>query len=131
LRSSGHRIFIDDFGTGYSSLAYLGELNVDGIKIDRSFTQTIGTGSVSVSIVPQIIGMAHVHHLDIVVEGIETPAQRDYFAALVPKVDGQGWLFGRPASAASIREMLNSAPAHRSPPQRADLKSLQHRSHVK
>ncbi|CAN7271361.1 EAL domain-containing protein [Phyllobacterium sp. LjRoot231] len=109
LRSSGHRIFIDDFGTGYSSLAYLGELNVDGIKIDRSFTQTIGTGSVSVSIVPQIIGMAHVHHLDIVVEGIETPAQRDYFAALVPKVDGQGWLFGRPTSAAVIKEMLNSA----------------------
>ncbi|MBZ9603712.1 EAL domain-containing protein [Phyllobacterium chamaecytisi] len=108
LRSRGHRIFIDDFGTGYSSLAYLGELNVDGIKIDRSFTQTIGTGSVSVSIVPQIIGMAHVHHLDIVVEGIETPAQRDYFAALVPKVDGQGWLFGRPTSAATIRELLNS-----------------------
>ncbi|MBR7513256.1 EAL domain-containing protein, partial [Mycobacterium tuberculosis] len=58
LRARGHRIYIDDFGTGYSSLAYLGNLNVDGIKIDKSFTQTIGTGSVTVSIVPQIIDMA-------------------------------------------------------------------------
>ncbi|NTS32402.1 EAL domain-containing protein [Phyllobacterium sp. BT25] len=109
LRARGHKIFIDDFGTGYSSLAYLGELSVDGIKIDRSFTRTIGTGSVSVSIIPQIIGMAHVHHLAIVVEGIETEAQRDYFAALVPKVDGQGWLFGRPTTSAAIREMLHAS----------------------
>ncbi|MBZ9654593.1 EAL domain-containing protein [Phyllobacterium lublinensis] len=106
LRSRGHKIYIDDFGTGYSSLAYLGELNVDGIKIDKSFTQTIGTGSVSVSIVPQIIDMARVHGLEIVVEGIETPAQRDYFAALKPRVEGQGWLFGRPSGAFAIREAL-------------------------
>ncbi|ATU90461.1 EAL domain-containing protein [Phyllobacterium zundukense] len=106
LRSRGHKIYIDDFGTGYSSLAYLGELNVDGIKIDKSFTQTIGTSSVSVSIVPQIIDMARAHGLAIVVEGIETTAQRDYFAALKPKVDGQGWLFGRPASAITIKKAL-------------------------
>ena len=106
LRSRGHKIYIDDFGTGYSSLAYLGELNVDGIKIDKSFTQTIGTRSVSVSIVPQIIDMARAHGLEIVVEGIETPAQRDYFAALKPQVEGQGWLFGRPTGAFAIRETL-------------------------
>ncbi|MGH6860462.1 MAG: EAL domain-containing protein [Phyllobacterium sp.] len=107
LRSRGHRIYIDDFGTGYSSLAYLGELNVDGIKIDKSFTHTIGTGAAAVSIVPQIIDMALAHNLGIVVEGIETAAQRDYFASLKTRIEGQGWLFGRPVGAAVMARLLS------------------------
>jgi hypothetical protein len=58
LRERGHAVFIDDFGTGYSNLAYLTELNVDGIKINRSFIATIGTESVTASIVPQILAVA-------------------------------------------------------------------------
>ena len=57
LRSLGHRIYIDDFGTGYSTLAYLHELEVDAIKVDRSFTRTIETGAVTASILPQILSM--------------------------------------------------------------------------
>ena len=106
LRARGHRIYIDDFGTGYSSLAYLGNLNVDGIKIDKSFTQTIGTGSVTVSIVPQIIDMARVLNLGIVVEGIETATQRDYFAGLQTPIDGQGWFYSKPVSAAALQELV-------------------------
>ncbi|QND55001.1 EAL domain-containing protein (plasmid) [Phyllobacterium sp. 628] len=106
LRSQGHKIYIDDFGTGYSSLAYLGELNVDGIKLDKSFTQTVGTRSITVSIVPQIIDMALAHNLAIVVEGIETSQQQDYFATLDTSVDGQGWLCGKPADAAALQKLV-------------------------
>lgn len=96
LRARGHRVHIDDFGTGYSSLAYLKDLSVDAIKIDKSFTQAIGTGSVTVSILPQILSMAETLGLAVVVEGVETSEQAGYFAASDRKILGQGWLFGRP-----------------------------------
>jgi len=94
LRQRGYGVHIDDFGTGYSSLAYLHELSVDAIKIDRAFTQAIGTGAVTVSILPQILSMAKSLCLEVIVEGIETSQQAEYFAALA-----QGWFFGRPVPA--------------------------------
>ena len=48
LRKKGHFVHIDDFGTGYSSLAYLHDLSVDAIKIDKAFTRAIGTDAVTV-----------------------------------------------------------------------------------
>jgi len=99
LRQRGHCVQLDDFGTGYSSLAYLKDLAVDAIKIDRSFTQAIGTESVIGSILPQIMAMAQSLELQVIVEGIETVEQADHFAALEMPILGQGWLFGRPVSA--------------------------------
>lgn len=96
LRASGHSVHIDDFGTGYSSLAYLQDLSVDAIKIDKVFTQSIGTGSVAVSILPQILAMADALNLEIVVEGIETEEQARYFLCSDKRICAQGWLFGRP-----------------------------------
>ena len=81
LRQKGHFVHIDDFGTGYSSLAYLHDLSVDAIKIDKAFTKAIGTDAVTVSILPQILTMADTLDLRVVVEGIETPQQATYFAA--------------------------------------------------
>jgi sensor c-di-GMP phosphodiesterase-like protein len=106
LRASGHRVHIDDFWTGYSSLAYLQDLSVDAIKIDKVFTQAIGTGSVAVSIVPQIFAMAEVLELEIIVEGIETEEQAQYFASTGRRIRAQGWLFGRPMPAGRFLEML-------------------------
>jgi len=115
LRASGHRVHIDDFGTGYSSLAYLQDLSVDATKIDKVFTQAIGTGSVAVSIVPQILAMAEALDLEIVVEGIETEEQAQYFASTDRRIRAQGWLFGRPMPAGKFLEMLaegrENAPA--------------------
>jgi sensor c-di-GMP phosphodiesterase-like protein len=74
LRAMGHPIHLDDFGTGYSSLSYLHELRIDAIKIDRAFMRAIGTHSVQVDILPQIISIAQKLNLDVVVEGIETLA---------------------------------------------------------
>ena len=106
LRQRGHSVHIDDFGTGYSSLSYLHELTVDAIKIDRSFTRSIGTEAVTATILPQILVMAGALHLQVIVEGIETRQQAEYFAALTPPVLGQGWLFGRAVSAVAFQSLL-------------------------
>jgi sensor c-di-GMP phosphodiesterase-like protein len=102
LRHRGHATFIDDFGTGYSNLAYLTELDVDGIKINRSFIATIGTDSVTASIVPQILEVAKALSLKVVVQGIERQEQADYFATNNPLILGQGWFFGLPVPAKGL-----------------------------
>jgi sensor c-di-GMP phosphodiesterase-like protein len=96
LRRLGHHVHLDDFGTGYSNLSYLHDLSVDAIKIDRSFTQAIGTEAVTVSILPQILAMAKLLNLQVIVEGIETSQQASYFIGRAKSILGQGWLFGRP-----------------------------------
>ena len=102
LRERGHSVFIDEFGTGYSNLAYLTELNVDGIKINRSFIATLGTESVTASIVPQILAVAKAFGLSVVVQGIEREEQAKYFATDDPQMLGQGWFFGLPVPARSL-----------------------------
>jgi len=102
LRDRGHVVFIDDFGTGYSNLTYLSELDVDGIKINRSFIGTIGTESVTASIVPQILAVAQALDLKVVVQGIEREEQADYFASGDPHMLAQGWFFGLPVPARSL-----------------------------
>jgi len=102
LRDRGHNVFIDDFGTGYSNLTYLSELNVDGIKINRSFIGTIGTESVTASIVPQILAVARALDLQVVVQGIEREEQAEYFASGNPHMLAQGWFFGLPVPARSL-----------------------------
>ncbi|MDQ0323495.1 sensor c-di-GMP phosphodiesterase-like protein [Pararhizobium capsulatum DSM 1112] len=98
LRALGHPIYLDDFGTGYSSLAQLHDLNLDVIKLDRAFTNSVGTGSVSVSIVPQVLEMATALGLRVVVEGIETDTQYSYFASAPNHCYGQGWFISKPLS---------------------------------
>jgi sensor c-di-GMP phosphodiesterase-like protein len=99
LRQAGYSVHIDDFGTGYSSLSYLQDLSIDAIKIDRSFTRAIGTGSVIGSILPQILAIAEALHLAVIVEGIETEEQAGYFVHAKGQILAQGWLFGRPVPA--------------------------------
>lgn len=106
LKALGHKIYIDDFGTGYSNLAYLHQLSVDAIKIDRAFTRTVGTDAVTASVVPQILDIASQLQLQVVVEGIETEAQAEYFRSSASGILGQGWLFGRPVPATQFRKML-------------------------
>ena len=108
LKSRGQRIYVDDFGVGYSNLASLHRLEVDGIKVDRAFTQSIGTEAVSSSVVPQILGMARQMGLAIVVEGIETDEQAAYFRKAGGGILGQGWLFGRPVTAAQFRVLFTA-----------------------
>ena len=71
LREMGIRVAIDDFGTGHSSLAYLKQLPVDEIKIDRSFIQDVATNETDRVIVRCTVDLAHSLGLRVVAEGVE------------------------------------------------------------
>ncbi len=74
LRDQGIRISIDDYGTGYSSLAYLRELPLDELKLDRSFTQDLDTDPRTAAIVASTVALAHSLGLAMVAEGVESDA---------------------------------------------------------
>ena len=99
LHSRGYKIHIDDFGTGFSSLSYLHELTIDAIKIDRSFTRTAGTDSVTATILPQILFIAHSLSLQVIVEGVENDEQVEFLRTRGHAMRVQGWRFGRPLPA--------------------------------
>jgi sensor c-di-GMP phosphodiesterase-like protein len=102
LHREGYQVHIDDFGTGFSSLAYLHELEVDAIKIDRAFTRTIGTDAVTASILPQILALAESMQVEVIVEGVETEAQAEYLISTGKHMQAQGWYFGKPMVAAEL-----------------------------
>ena len=95
LRTLGIGFSLDDFGTGYSSLAYLKDLPLDELKIDRTFTRDILGSAGDAVIVRTMIGMARNLGLLLIAEGVETQDQHD---ALVRWgcTGFQGYLFGRP-----------------------------------
>ncbi|MBW3550277.1 MAG: GGDEF domain-containing phosphodiesterase, partial [Proteobacteria bacterium] len=101
LRAGGIEAALDDFGTGYSSLGYVHRFPLKMIKIDRSFVEPLGSDSShrSSAVVAAVLALAHSLGLEVVAEGIETPAQRDALIAM-GCVYGQGYLFGRPQPAA-------------------------------
>ncbi|MGZ5060092.1 MAG: sensor domain-containing protein [Methylobacter sp.] len=78
LKDIGISFSIDDFGTGYSSLTCLAQLPFDQLKIDKSFVQNIEVKPTDTVIVQTIIGMANNLGMDIIAEGVETEAQRDF-----------------------------------------------------
>jgi diguanylate cyclase (GGDEF)-like protein len=107
LEAAGISVSVDDFGTGYSSLSYLSRLRVHEVKIDRSFISGITTRPHDHAIVRATVAMAHAMQLGVVAEGIETPEQRDALVALGIE-RGQGWLFGRPMTAAQAVELVSA-----------------------
>jgi diguanylate cyclase (GGDEF)-like protein len=114
LRISGVRISIDDFGTGLASLSYLKRLPIDQLKIDISFIRDVLHDPSDTQIVKAIINLGHSLDLEVVAEGVEQPAQRDFLVA-----NGcdllQGFLFSTPLDAISFTEYLqkHAAATHR------------------
>jgi len=104
LRRLGFRIMVDDFGTGYSNFAYLTELPLDAIKMDRAFTRAIGARSVASQVIQGITTMAEALQVQLIVEGIETEEEGEFILALAPTANGQGWLLGRPVVAAELAQ---------------------------
>ncbi len=105
FRRMGIRIAIDDFGTGYSSLSYLQQFQLDELKIDRSFIKDIARNPNDASITRAIILMAHSLGLEIVAEGIETEAQKEFIREHGCRF-AQGYLYSRPVTADQISKML-------------------------
>jgi sensor c-di-GMP phosphodiesterase-like protein len=106
LHALGFSVYIDDFGTGYSSLSYLANLQVDMIKIDHSFTRTIGTNSAASIMMPHLLEIAAKLHIGVIVEGVETDEQAAYIAADPNRILAQGWYFGRPMPVNILKERL-------------------------
>ncbi|CAM4361481.1 putative bifunctional diguanylate cyclase/phosphodiesterase [Vibrio agarivorans] len=99
LRNNQFKVWLDDFGTGYSSLSILGEVEIDGLKIDRSFVSAIGEGETSKTlVVDALVQLTNTFDIYIVAEGIETQYQLDYLKATRCHF-GQGYLYSKPVTA--------------------------------
>ena len=107
LRDLGVRVSVDDFGTGYSSLAYLRNLPIDYLKIDRTFVRDMNVDRNDAAIVRAIIGMAQSLHLGTVAEGIETREHASQLLALGCST-GQGYFFSKPMPAHETNELLRT-----------------------
>ncbi|BBZ12404.1 bifunctional diguanylate cyclase/phosphodiesterase [Mycobacterium branderi] len=107
LKDVGVQIAIDDFGTGYAVLSYLKSLPVDMLKIDTTFVRDLGASPTDLAIVRAIIGLAEAFDLQLVAEGVETPA-----AALTLMRHGchraQGFLLSRPLPADAMEALLST-----------------------
>lgn len=100
LREMGVRVSIDDFGTGYSSLAYLQQLEVNTVKIDRSFVMNMAAES-SLTIVRATVDLAHALGLEVVAEGVEDQEAWRTLEGLGCDF-AQGYHIARPLRAADV-----------------------------
>ncbi|GAB3277255.1 putative bifunctional diguanylate cyclase/phosphodiesterase [Kineosporia babensis] len=116
VRELGMELLVDDFGTGYSSLAYLHDLPVSTLKIDRAFTNRLTTDPRTAIIVASTIDMAHRLGLNVVAEGVET---EDELARLQTENCDliQGYLISRPLPAADLHTWLSTAAEEQRPPE--------------
>ena len=124
LRDLGIGIMVDDFGTGYSSLGYLQHLPIEGLKVDRSFVNTMIDDEKASTIVLAIQAIAHALRLRVICEGVETREQLDRLRAVGMEF-GQGFYFSPGVEADAALAMLRdetktpassragSSPAHR------------------
>lgn len=107
IKSLGLAFSLDDFGTGYSSLAYLKQLPISELKIDRSFIQDLPHQLDDVAIVNSVLSLAQAMDLEVVAEGVENKEQWQFL-----KGSGcdffQGYYFAKPQPADEIAELITS-----------------------
>jgi len=122
LRALGIRVSVDDFGTGYSSLAYLRELPIDQLKLDRSFVLPMSEDPRAAAIVRSTIELAHSLGMKLVAEGVEDEVTADqlaqsgcdesqgfYFSKALPAGDLEQWLDDR-STPALVHQPAEEAP---------------------
>jgi len=123
LREKGVTFAFDDFGTGFASLSYLTRYPISRLKIDQSFVRRISARTENTAIVRSIIVMAHNLELEVIAEGVETPAQAEFLQA-----EGcdevQGFLYSKPVTDDEFQEFLR---AHGSAAGRQKGKASKHR----
>lgn len=105
LKKAGFKIAMDDFGTGYSSLNYLNNIDIDKIKLDRSFLHNIKAGRKSQNIIIAIISLAKALNLKIVAEGAETVEEvhfmQEHHCDII-----QGYYYYKPMHKKDIEKIL-------------------------
>ena len=110
LRKLGVHLSIDDFGTGYSSLAYLQQLPVNELKIDRSFVDGVDGLPGTQRLLKTMIEMGHGMGLSVTAEGVETEAEKAVITELGCDVM-QGYLASRPLHGAALQAWFDTLPA--------------------
>ena len=108
LRALGLSVALDDFGTGYSSLAYLKDLPLDVIKIDKAFVQELD-GASDHPLVETMIAIGHHMRLGVIAEGVETKLQRDTLVKLGCE-NFQGYFFAKPLAEPDFMQWLADRP---------------------
>jgi len=108
LRNQGVRISLDDFGTGYSSLSQLRSLPFDRLKIDRSFIGELRKEENSKQLVDAIVSMSRGLKLPVTAEGIEDAEVLEALREM-GEMKGQGYHYGRPEPAETVRVRLGKA----------------------
>jgi diguanylate cyclase (GGDEF)-like protein/PAS domain S-box-containing protein len=108
LHQMGARVAVDDFGSGYSSLAHLQRLPIDELMIDRSLVTNLSLGSDDAVVVRSTIDLAHSLGLSVVAKGVEGETVMDLLVTYGCD-SAQGYLVGRPSSAAALDDWLSGA----------------------
>ena len=106
LHTRGFSTYMDDFGTGQSTLAMLKNVNVDVIKLDRTFVPADGNHGRSAQIISSMLEMAQSLHLPVVVEGVETNEQANMLRQMGARY-AQGFLYYRPMPAKDFEALLD------------------------
>ena len=107
IKALGIRLSVDDFGTGYSSLSQLQRLDLDVLKMDRSFTAGLGKSAEADVLFEAVISMALVLRLEVVAEGVETLAQLEALRRMGCG-EVQGYYISRPVPARDMEAIMRS-----------------------
>jgi diguanylate cyclase (GGDEF)-like protein len=124
LRQIGVRLSIDDLGVGHSSLAYLKQLPVHEVKIDKSFVLNIADDQDDDAIVCAVVGLAHRLRLSVVAEGVETVLARDRLVEIGCDV-AQGYWYSRPLAAQDVMPWFAGREDLKKPGPKAQLRVAQ------
>jgi len=108
LVKQGVSLSIDDFGTGYSCLAYLRDLPVRELKIDRSFVAAMDGTPRAMAIVEAVVRLAQSLEMDVVAEGVET-AQQAILLGEIGCDEQQGFLYARPLPVHELEVLLTDS----------------------
>jgi diguanylate cyclase (GGDEF)-like protein/PAS domain S-box-containing protein len=107
LQALGIQLSMDDFGTGYSSLSYLHHFPIDTLKIDRSFTKSIGTNPKKLGIIKTVVALAQNLGMDVVAEGVETIEQVSQLKALRCE-SAQGFFFSKAVDSKTAQTLITA-----------------------
>ncbi|WP_157775704.1 PAS domain S-box protein [Hartmannibacter diazotrophicus] len=109
IHALGITVAIDDFGTGHAALANLDRLQLDVLKIDRSFVKDVECDDRKRELIRAFVAVARAYDLDVVAEGVEDVIQSQFLRGLGCK-SAQGYLFGRPMPITDFRLLLSRQP---------------------